>query len=656
MANGLKADLGPLRLPWDVGTLAGLDDRELLARFVEEKSALAFEGLVRRHGPMVLRVCSQLLDDRHAAEDAFQAVFVVLARRAGSIRGPEKLGPWLHGVALRTARESRSREMRRKKFERRGATMQPTTSGPPDRPMILAEDAAILHGEIAKLPERYRGPVVLCDLEGLTQQEAATLLRCPLGTVAIRLKRARERLRSRLARKGLDPTAGLIAANLGSSHLPTLSPTLIEAAVRASTTAGLASASVVSLARGVQMAMTIAKWKLMAVSATALVLGLAATWGVASGRQDPARADRPKNAPAAVPDGAIEPAVLKQVRDFNIYVGVAEPSREREIRARVDGQVAKVLVEHGAKVKADEVLFEIDPKPYQAELELAQARLTQAKNQRALALTVVARNKRLREKGPDLISKEEVEKAEQELAFATKLVADVELTEELAKTQLAATQVRAPFDGEVSLRAERPPGYAPNPRKAETPIAGVFPGNLIKGNQTLLARIAATDPMAVAFNVDERTILDLRRIFGDDRAKAAEVLEIRVGLITEGGFPRRATLESLPDRLDPETGTGRFRATIPNSDGLLRPGMSAQVRMAIGPPRETLLVPESAVRRVEQRVTVRVVGQGGAIEERTVKVGRSFDDRLEILEGLKPGERVLIKGPDSAKPGQPLKP
>ena len=257
-----KADLGSLRVLWDVGTLAGLDDRALLARFVDrldEGAELAFEVLVRRHGPMVLRVSEQLLDDRHAAEDAFQAVFLVLARRAGSIRRPERLAPWLYGVALRTAKEARSRENKRKRLERRGATMPTASQKLPEDSLLKVEEAEALHGEITRLPERYRAAVVLCDLEGLTHQEAATRLQCPSGTVAIRLKRARERLRDRLARRGLDPSAGLMALALGSGTSSSLPSSLIESTVRASTAAGVASASVLSLAKGVQMTMTFAK-------------------------------------------------------------------------------------------------------------------------------------------------------------------------------------------------------------------------------------------------------------------------------------------------------------------------------------------------------------------------------------------------------------
>jgi RNA polymerase sigma factor (sigma-70 family) len=202
-------------------TAAEATDVQLLARYAARRdraAEVAFEALVRRHGPMVLRVCHQVLGDRHTAEDAFQATFLILARRAGSIRQPELLGNWLHGVALRTAREARMRDDRRRRRESAGVgPVGVETVGRAPRPegeLVRREELEALHEEVARLPERYRMPVILCDLEGLTHREAARRLHCPLGTIGVRLLRARERLRSRRTRRGIAPTAGLLAALL----------------------------------------------------------------------------------------------------------------------------------------------------------------------------------------------------------------------------------------------------------------------------------------------------------------------------------------------------------------------------------------------------------------------------------------------------------
>jgi len=204
------------------GSLNGLSDAELLSRFAErrdkvsEAEELAFATLVARHGAMVWRVCCAVLDDRHESEDAFQATFLVLATRARSIRRGASVGSWLHGVALRVSNCARSRAGRRKRHERRRTEMIPPTSVPKSSDALLDDDSArVLHEEIGRLPNRFREVVVLCYLEGSTHEMAADQLACPVGTIRSRLATARERLRSRLIRRGVAPAA--IPAGLSSS-------------------------------------------------------------------------------------------------------------------------------------------------------------------------------------------------------------------------------------------------------------------------------------------------------------------------------------------------------------------------------------------------------------------------------------------------------
>ena len=206
-------------------SVAGLSDRQLLERFVVDRGAIgeaAFAALVQRHGPMVLDVCRQLLGDLHHAEDAFQAVFLVLARRARSIRDPDLLGNWLYGVALRTARCARLQLVRRRRKEQ-GDTMRrspgPDSSDlaesivpPVEQPAIDREQAEALHCEIGRLPKAFRLPVVLCYFEGLTIDETAQRLRWPVGTARSRLARAREKLKRALTRRGIVLPAGVLAA------------------------------------------------------------------------------------------------------------------------------------------------------------------------------------------------------------------------------------------------------------------------------------------------------------------------------------------------------------------------------------------------------------------------------------------------------------
>ncbi len=307
MANGRsEAVLERPQVVVDAGTVAGVSDGQLLSRFNahgDELAEIAFTALVRRHGPMVLRVCRQVLGDWHTAEDAFQATFLILARRAGSIRRPELLGHWLYGVALRTARTARMRGERRRRRESSGGdVMSVEPIGDLDRPelpSISREELEALHEEVSRLPERYRVPVVLCELEGLTYHEAALRLRCPVSTIGVRLKRARERLRVRLTQRGLAPTAGLIGALLGGEAASALVPSrlvtdTVEVATRfaASKAAanGLVSTGVIALTEGVLRSMALAPLKL----ATSLVLAVALVatvgWVGAARKAGPGRA------------------------------------------------------------------------------------------------------------------------------------------------------------------------------------------------------------------------------------------------------------------------------------------------------------------------------------------------------------------------------
>lgn len=200
--------------------LAALPDGELLERFAADRDEAAFAVLVRRHGPMVLGLCRRILGDHHAAEDAFQASFLVLARKADSLRRPELVGNWLYGVACRTARKARGRASRRAACERRAATVE---ARQPDEP-LWRDLRPLLDEAVARLPAKYRGPVVLCYLEGRTVAEAAAQLGCPRGTIATRLAWARQRLRQRLSRRGLSLSAAALTAVLSERAAPACVP------------------------------------------------------------------------------------------------------------------------------------------------------------------------------------------------------------------------------------------------------------------------------------------------------------------------------------------------------------------------------------------------------------------------------------------------
>jgi RNA polymerase sigma factor (sigma-70 family) len=229
------AVLRQVRLLYETGPLTYWGDNALLDAFACRRDAsgeAAFSALVERHGPMVLRVCRAVLRDDHDAHDAFQATFLVLARRARSVRVGETLGPWLHGVAWRVAMRARAASARRRHHERRAAEMASRTVEPPVNHNAEAE--ALLHEEIRRLPERFRVAVVLCDLEGLTTDQAAAKLGTPVGTVRSRLSRGRDRLRSRLVRRGLAPSVVAATVTAGSASISAVVPlALAESTVRA---------------------------------------------------------------------------------------------------------------------------------------------------------------------------------------------------------------------------------------------------------------------------------------------------------------------------------------------------------------------------------------------------------------------------------------
>lgn len=253
-----------------------LSDRELVVRFVETRDRDAFAVLQHRHGPMVLRVSQQLLRDHHAAEDVYQATFLLFTQKATQLRNPDALGPWLYGVAVRLARKCRTKPVRR--MER------PTTLAPhPADELSLREAEIILHEELAALSERYRQPLVLCYLEGKTRDEAATALGCPLGTLKDRLERGKRLLHARLSRRGVALSSIGVVQLLHESRAASTSPSLFELTCRV--VGGEVPARVAALASG----FTLTKLQLVA---TALVATLLLSTAVAMLPNDAKPADK----------------------------------------------------------------------------------------------------------------------------------------------------------------------------------------------------------------------------------------------------------------------------------------------------------------------------------------------------------------------------
>lgn len=313
------------------GTCIGLSDGQLLARFMagrDEAGELAFEALVTRHGPMVMRVCRSILDDPQDVHDAFQAVFLVLARRAAAIRNRESVGSWLHGVAVRVTARVRLGAIRRGIRDRRTNQVAETLAavGPRRNGESVAEHdegAEVVHQEVRRLPDKYRAPIVLCYLEGLTHDEAAARLSWPVGTVRSRLARARDTLRDRLTRRGvtspaaLGTSAGWLAGEqIAPSATAAIIPRELAASI-AKDVSQLSAARVMGSASGASTSFLLAQGvlktmllKKLIVAACALVpLGMIALGGgVFVARQTQAQVQDPR---ALHPINNVQPAATK---------------------------------------------------------------------------------------------------------------------------------------------------------------------------------------------------------------------------------------------------------------------------------------------------------------------------------------------------------
>lgn len=276
--NGLHRFVSSVRQAAILRDPAALSDGRLLDAFLTCGDEAAFALLVKRHGPMVLGVCSRVLGNVHDAEDAFQAVFLVLARKAGSIVPRDLVGNWLHGVAYRTALQARGRLARHRARERQVNDM-PHTAVAPDVDLDALHQA--LDSELDQLPEKYRVPVVLCDLEGRSRKEVAGHLKIPEGTLSSRLAKGRELLAKRLARHGIAMSAAALTAVL-VPPASALEPNLVGAAVNAAMlaaagqSAGAVSANVLALSEGVVKTMFLNKLKVISILAFGMLLGLGA--------------------------------------------------------------------------------------------------------------------------------------------------------------------------------------------------------------------------------------------------------------------------------------------------------------------------------------------------------------------------------------------
>lgn len=275
VARSLSASLQHLNRTLLSGEFTDLPDAELVRRFVERRDDIAFAVLVRRYGMLVLGVCRRVLRHEHDAEDAFQATFLVFARDASSVERAGAIGNWLYGVANNIARKAKAVRYRREQKERAAGAACRTEV----KPVVPNDLPQLLDKELTALPDKYRAPIVLCDLLGLTTEQAATEVGCLSKTLGTRLDRGRKMLARRLTRRGLTLSAALIPAALApcTSAYAAVPPQLLDSSTQAAlsfaTGSATASPAVAALTQGVTNVMVYTSLKYALVACAAIAVG-----------------------------------------------------------------------------------------------------------------------------------------------------------------------------------------------------------------------------------------------------------------------------------------------------------------------------------------------------------------------------------------------
>lgn len=341
-----------------------------------------------------------------------------------------------------------------------------------------------------------------------------------------------------------------------------------------------------------------------------------------------------------------------EITDYEEFIGHFEPVYAVEVRSRVNGYLDKVNFKDGDEVEKGAVLFEIDSRPYQATFENQTALVEQAKARFARMTNDHRRADALLER--NAIGREEYDRIQGDFAEARASIGAVKATLDMAQLNLDWTKVTAPISGRLSRRL-------------------VDPGNLVQADVTPLTTIVSLDPMYVYFDVDERTLLKLRRLIAEGRiqSRTQAELPVLIGLADEApNFPHTGTIDFSDNRIDASTGTLRLRGQISNpKPRLFSPGLFARIRLPVGKPHQSILISEQAVGTDQGRKFVYVVqdtkvkdkktGQereAEVVSYRPIKVG-SMNNGLRVVdEGLKIGERVVVSGLQRVRPGKEVVP
>ena len=333
--------------------------------------------------------------------------------------------------------------------------------------------------------------------------------------------------------------------------------------------------------------------------------------------------------------------IQREIVDWDEFTGRLEAVESVDVRARVSGYLESIHFEDGQVVEQGDLLFVIDPRPFQAELDMRVAEMEQLRVARDLAATNVERGRKLLESRA--IAAEDVDVRESALAEAGAALLAAQARVDAAKLDVDFTHVTAPIAGRISDHF-------------------VSVGNLISGGDaqsTLLTTIVTMDPIHARIEADESTVLSYLRLNAAGKRQSARDYEapVQLGLADEDDFPHAGVIDFVDNRFDAGTATMRARARIPNPDGLLLPGMFARVRIMGEAPRTALLVPDKAVQTDQTMRYVLVVGDGDVVQYRPVEVGTLTEDGLrEVRQGLEATDRVVAGGLFAARPGVVVSP
>ena len=324
---------------------------------------------------------------------------------------------------------------------------------------------------------------------------------------------------------------------------------------------------------------------------------------------------------AKVPEVPVARPAQREVADYEVFSGRSEAASRVDLRCCVSGYLLKAPFREGSDVKLGDLLFEIDPRLYRAELDKADAglglaeatlKLAQANHKRAQLLV-----------GRGAVSQEDFNKAAAELAAAETGLRVARAGRDAAQLNLEYTRVLAPVAGRIGRRL-------------------VDPGNVVKANETVLAFLVSVEPMHVYFDIDERTFLRLARSLRD--GTKMEKVPVAIALADENGFPHLGRLDFADNQVDPSTGTLRLRAVLGNKQGLFVPGMFVRTRLTVSAPYKVLLVPARAVMVEDDERFVYVVNDNNVLETRPVTLGGQHDGLRMVKSGLKAEDRVVIGG------------